>query len=105
MWDGCISGAIVKNWNGLSFFLDIGFIYRNGNWKGILNNPGFLTAWIKGALLWKLSTVLKIILKILGIVSESGFVLQFIEATMNLAPMGVLCVLGNQYIMFRQAWI
>ena len=43
-----------------------------------------------------MSTVLKIILKILDI--ESGFVVQLFEATKNLAPMGVLCILVNQNI-------
>ena len=46
----------------------------------------------------KLSAVLKIILKCLDNVSESGFVLQFCETTINLAPVGVLCILGNQYL-------
>ena len=37
-------------------------------------------------------------LKILDIVSESGFVLQFFEATINLVSMDFLWILGNQYI-------
>ena len=41
---------------------------------------------------------LKIILKIVDIVSESDIVLQLFEATINLAPMIVLCSLGNQYM-------
>ena len=49
-------------------------------------------------LLWKLSTALKMIFKILDIVTESGFVLQFFEAAINLAPIDVLCILDDQYI-------
>ena len=45
-----------------------------------------------------LSTVLRMILKSLDLVLESGFVLQQFEATINLAPMDVLCILGNQDI-------
>ena len=46
----------------------------------------------------KLFTVLKIILNILDNVSESSFVLQFYKATKRLGTMGVLCILGDQYI-------
>ena len=38
-------------------------------------------------------TVIKIILKILNIVSESGFMFQFFESTMNQALVDVLCIL------------
>ena len=38
------------------------------------------------------------ILKILDIISESDFALQFLKATIKPAPIGGLCVLGNQYI-------
>ena len=34
----------------------------------------------------------------MDIVSESGLVLQKYEATINLTPTSVLCILGNQYI-------
>ena len=43
----------------------------------------------------------KIVLKILDILSESGFVLQFFEVTINLTPMGVFCIL---YICGRRLW-
>ena len=33
--------------------------------------------------------------EILDIVSESGFVLQFFEATINLRPKDFLCILGD----------
>ena len=36
--------------------------------------------------------------QILDIVTESGFVLQFFEAAINLAPIDVLCILDDQYI-------
>ena len=49
-------------------------------------------------LLLKHTTVLKISLKILDIVSERGFVLQFLEATVNLLLMGVSYILVNYYI-------
>ena len=34
----------------------------------------------------------------MGVVSESGFLQQFFETIINLAPMGVLYILGIQYI-------
>ena len=30
---------------------------------------------------------------------DRGLVLQFFEVTMNLVPIGVICIFGNQYIM------
>ena len=35
------------------------------------------------------------------ITSDKGFLLQFFKVTMNLAPIGVLCIFGNQYNMGR----
>ena len=42
---------------------------------------------------------LKIISKTVKITSDSSLLLQFFEATMNLAPIGALHIFGNQYIM------
>ena len=42
--------------------------------------------------------MLKIILKILDIVSTSSLALPIFDATTNMAPMGVLSILGNEYI-------
>ena len=61
----------------LAFFLIL-ILKFSGSWKRIF--------------LW--------LTKILDVVSESGFVLEFFEAKTNLAPMGVLCILGNQYLIW-----
>ena len=50
---------------------------------------------------WNLSSWLKITLKTLEITSDRGLVLKFFEATMNIAPIGVLCIFSNQYMMER----
>ena len=48
-------------------------------------------------LLWKFSTCLKSILKILEITPDNGLVLQVLDALMNLARICVLWSLGSQY--------
>ena len=82
----------------LAFFLTLILFRLVTIGKILLRSPEFLTAWIKKLLLWKLSTELKIILKILDILSESGFVMRFFEATINLALMEILYILGHQYL-------
>ena len=44
------------------------------------------------------SLVIYIRLKIEETALESGFVEQFADATINLKPIGFLCILGIQYI-------
>ena len=42
---------------------------------------------------------LRIILTFLEITSDRGLVVQIFEATMNLAPIGVICIFGYDCIM------
>lgn len=63
-----------------------------------MHNLEFLQPELKKLLLRIISTVLKIILEILGIVSQSGLKAAFFGATISLAQMGVLSILVNQYI-------
>ena len=58
----------------LAFFLKIAFIYLNGNWKEFCTTQNFSQPEWKKLWVWKLSTVLRIILKSLDVVSESVFV-------------------------------
>ena len=66
--------------------------------KGFCQTQNFLQPELKKVLLWKCYAVVKIILKILNILSESGFVLYPFEATINLEPLSVLFILGNHCI-------
>ena len=49
--------------------------------------------------LCRLSIWLKLMLRTLKITSDRGLVQLLFVTTMNLAPIGVLCIFGNQYIM------
>ena len=81
----------------LAFFLTLVLFSLVTIGKEIWTTQTFLQPEQKKLLSSQLSTILKIVLKILDIVSEKRFLLQAFEATINLAPMGVLCSLSNQY--------
>ena len=49
--------------------------------------------------LCRLSIWLKLMLRAIKITSDRGLVQLLFVTTMNLAPIGVLCIFGNQYIM------
>ena len=53
-------------------------------------------------LLWKFSTCLKSILKILEITPDNGLVLQILDAIMSLAQIWVLGSLGSQHIIGKK---
>ena len=88
----------------LAFFLTLIWFSLVAIGKEFCTTQNFSQPEWKKLWVWNLSTVLRIILKSLDVVSESGFMLQQFEATLNLAPMDVLCILGNQYIIGSNLW-
>ena len=50
----------------------------------------------------KIFNMFKKILKTLEIIADNGFVLQLVDAIMNLSPFGVLWQLGSQCIIGRE---
>ena len=88
----------------LAFFLTLILFSLVAIGKEFCTTQNFSQPEWKKLWVWNLSTVLRIIFKSLDVVSESGFVLQQFEATINLAPMDVLCILGNQCIIGSNLW-
>ena len=88
----------------LAFFLTLILFSLVAIGKEFCTTQNFPQPEWKKLWVWNLSTVLRIIFKSLDVVSESGFVLQQFEATINLAPMDVLCILGNQDIIGSNLW-
>ena len=104
MWDGLDKMLSSKAEIDLAFFLTLILFSLVAIGKEFCTTQNFSQPEWKKLWVWKLSTVLRIILKSLDVVSESGFVLQQFEATINLASMDVLCILGNQYIIGSNLW-
>ena len=84
---------------GLFYCFSVYLIQTVNSRFRIFNYPNFFVIRVNMWLFMELWTCLKTNLIVFGTAFDKATVIHFLDATIKIAPVGVLCIFGSQYIM------